>query len=347
MPKQDQRGTKRTSPTVEEGPGATAEASTSPPAAAPPIAELFRLDAETTSDAQLHAIVNQQVLHTISESPLAGTYNILLLYDKATIGRSDADRIYRALSDADPGKPILLMMYSPGGDVATAYLISKLCREFTEGDFHVALPRQAKSAATLIACGADQIHMGSLSELGPIDPQFGAIPALALKHSVEHIATLAAEYPGAAGMFADYLARSLRVEALGYYERVAESATQYAIRLLKSRNIRAERDDHEVARRLVYEYKDHGFVIDSRGFQRGFRHLWSRCGFREYCRVCARERAVQRSRCYGVGDWQNVRTRVLVHRCRKRVLGVSAYGISVGPGHDRLSGQRCAGRPHR
>jgi ClpP class serine protease len=35
----------------------------------------------------------------------------------------------------------------------------------------VVVPDQAKSAATLIALGADEILMGPASDLGPIDPQ--------------------------------------------------------------------------------------------------------------------------------------------------------------------------------
>lgn len=38
--------------------------------------------------------------------------------------------------------------------------------------FSVAVPDQAKSAATLLALGADQILMGPTSDLGPVDPQF-------------------------------------------------------------------------------------------------------------------------------------------------------------------------------
>jgi hypothetical protein len=107
--------------------------------------------------------------------------------------------------------------------------------------------------------------MGSLSELGPIDPQFGQTPALALKYSVEHLAELAGRYPAAAEMFANYLAKSLRLEDMGYYERVAVSATHYAERLLRSRTSVGlpETAMSDLAHRLVYEYKDHGFAIDA------------------------------------------------------------------------------------
>src|SRR5262249_30729985 len=45
----------------------------------------------------------------------------------------------------------------------------------------------------------------------------------------------------------------------------AESTAQYAVRLLDARKtVPADRDSDAAARRLVYSYKDHGFVIDSR-----------------------------------------------------------------------------------
>jgi membrane-bound ClpP family serine protease len=159
---------------------------------------------------------------------------------------------------------LLLVLNSPGGDVAAAYFIGKLCREHTESSFRVAVPRRAKSAATLISCAADEIHMGSLSELGPIDPQIDGKPALAVKHSVEHLSELAAKYPGSATMLSTYLSNSLSIEELGYYERAAHSAVQYAERLLASRAGVTNTPEAiaDIARRLVYEYKDHGFAID-------------------------------------------------------------------------------------
>ena len=180
--------------------------------------------------------------------------------------RSDTDRIYKASTSCTSIKPILLLIDSPGGDIPSAYFIAKLCREYSKDRFEVVVPRRAKSAATLICCGADKIHMGGRSELGPIDPQFEGVPALALKHSIEHLAELVKMYPSASSMFAEYLSKSLRIESLGYYERVAESATHYATRLLRDRRTvrQSEEDIQAIANRLVYSYKDHGFVIDEK-----------------------------------------------------------------------------------
>lgn len=105
--------------------------------------------------------------------------------------------------------------------------------------------------------------MGSLSELGPIDPQIGDLPALGLKYAVEHLAELVKRYPAASSMFAQYLSNSLRPIDLGYYERVAESAVQYAERLLHKHVHNLQRKPGDVANHLVYAYKDHSFVIDT------------------------------------------------------------------------------------
>ena len=65
-------------------------------------------------------------------------------------------------------------------------------------------------------------------------------------------------------MLSSYLTKSLRIESPGLYERVAESAAQYAERLLESRRmvVRTKEQNAELAAKLVYSYKDHGFVIN-------------------------------------------------------------------------------------
>lgn len=65
-----------------------------------------------------------------------------------------------------------LMLNSPGGSGEMAEKLIAMCREHCRHEFRVIVPNFAKSAATMIALGADVIVMGYLSELGPIDPQY-------------------------------------------------------------------------------------------------------------------------------------------------------------------------------
>lgn len=60
---------------------------------------------------------------------------------------------------------------SPGGDGTAAESILDILRQYCKGKLRIVVPQYAKSAATLIALGADEIVMGESSELGPIDAQ--------------------------------------------------------------------------------------------------------------------------------------------------------------------------------
>jgi hypothetical protein len=205
----------------------------------------------------LKPLLYRHILTIAKRNQVSEKYHILFLYEPNTsIEQGMVDRIYNAIPDVNQ-KPILLMIHNHGGRIEPAYLISKTCKELSP-KFVVTIPRKAKSAATLIALGGNEIHMGPMSELGPIDPQFAGLPALGISSSLESIAKIVCKYPGASSMFADFMKEKLDLRILGYFERISESAQQYASRLLADKKLKSD----EVAHKLVYEYKDHSFVID-------------------------------------------------------------------------------------
>ena len=73
----------------------------------------------------------------------------------------------RSIGDVDV---LNLILNSPGGDGTCVEKYVALCRNQCK-KFRVIIPYMAKSAATMLAMGADEIIMGSSSELGPIDAQ--------------------------------------------------------------------------------------------------------------------------------------------------------------------------------
>lgn len=221
-------------------------------------------DSTDETKESFYSIYSKYIRQELSNYESFEKYNILFLLDNTTIIKGDSDNLYKAIKKLpDNKKPLLLVLLSRGGEAGPAYLIGKLCREYSNDKFVVAIPRHAKSAATLIACGADEIHMGSLSELGPIDPQINRMPTLGLKNSIEHIADLVKKYPESAKMFSQYLQQTIEPIQIGYYERVAKSAMQYAERLLESHKKTVNsKEPLEIAEKLVYGYQDHGFVID-------------------------------------------------------------------------------------
>lgn len=63
-----------------------------------------------------------------------------------------------------------IILHSPGGSVEAAEQIVNYLRNKYD-DIRVIIPQNAMSAATMIACAANEIIMGKHSAIGPIDPQ--------------------------------------------------------------------------------------------------------------------------------------------------------------------------------
>ncbi len=76
---------------------------------------------------------------------------------------------YRHLEMMGECRRIDLFLYTRGGDVLTPWRLVHLIREYTPR-FSVLVPFRCYSAGTLLCLGADEIVMGKMGELGPIDP---------------------------------------------------------------------------------------------------------------------------------------------------------------------------------
>lgn len=83
-------------------------------------------------------------------------------------------------------KKLDLVLHSPGGSASAAEQVVNYLR--TRFDYiRVFVPLQAKSAATMIALGCDEIVLGAHSELGPTDPQIPVpTPAGGFRYAPAH-----------------------------------------------------------------------------------------------------------------------------------------------------------------
>ena len=100
---------------------------------------------------------------------------------------SDADMtgFMTAVNGLDYSKGLDLVLHTPGGDPAAAESIVSYLRNKFNKDIRIIVPQLAMSAGTMIACSGKEIIMGKQSSLGPIDPQFGGIPAYNIKMEFE------------------------------------------------------------------------------------------------------------------------------------------------------------------
>jgi hypothetical protein len=77
--------------------------------------------------------------------------------------------IFSHLRQIGASNKVDLFLYTPGGITVAGWGLVHLIREFCK-EFAVLVPYRAWSCGTLICLGADEIVMGRLGQLGPIDP---------------------------------------------------------------------------------------------------------------------------------------------------------------------------------
>ena len=93
------------------------------------------------------------------------------------VNDEDKNAFMATIHNLDRTKGLDLILHTPGGDLAAAESIVDYLRRMFGRDIRAIVPQLAMSAGTMIACSCNEIVMGKQSNLGPIDPQLGGIPA--------------------------------------------------------------------------------------------------------------------------------------------------------------------------
>lgn len=89
----------------------------------------------------------------------------------------DKNGLMNAVHRLDRSIGLDLLLHTPGGDFAATESIVDYLRRMFGTNIRAIIPQLAMSGGTMIACACREIVMGKQSNIGPIDPQFGGIPA--------------------------------------------------------------------------------------------------------------------------------------------------------------------------
>jgi hypothetical protein len=192
------------------------------------------------------------------------------------------DVVYEWVSGLDVGKPVAVVLDSPGGDPRCSYQMASAIKDHC-GSY-------AKSAATLFAVGAQTILLAKRAELGPLDMQIVDHDSESMRSVLEYVQSLERLEAFALRLiddtmqvflnrtgkkvgallphvmkFSTDLVRPLfeNVDVVQYTQmaRLHKVVEDYAIRLMTSED--RDRDEaEEIAHRLTSDYADHGYVID-------------------------------------------------------------------------------------
>jgi hypothetical protein len=203
--------------------------------------------------------------------------SVFVYWNLDELSQEDFFSLADALEEENPIKDVDLVLLSPGGNGEAGYRIGHSFQQWTERRqlaFRVIVPLYAKSAATILALGSDQIVMGLHSELGPIDPQIPKydrarerwryIPALSVFDGLKLVSEYLTQIPQMTSLFEQIIRNEqLTLDDLGLLERARESGKQYGERLLSDGMKLPADDAREVAEKLSDYYKFHGHPIDA------------------------------------------------------------------------------------
>ncbi len=168
-------------------------------------------------------------------------------------------------------KNLDVIVDSSGGDIHSAYHLAKILRRYALEKLTFIVPRWAKSAATLLIFGGDEIILGPTSELGPLDPQIIEIQKgiphtrfspLAIKTALD----LISENREIPELVKELSAKLPPTIQLGQHIKSLEIAERYVIKLLTTKMLKDVADADKIAskigRDLTQNYPDHGYCID-------------------------------------------------------------------------------------
>lgn len=187
------------------------------------------------------------------------------------------------------GQKIALLVDSPGGIPRNAFQIATALRQHC-GGYDIIVPKYGKSAATLLALGADNIILGDDAELGPIDMQVSDPDIEDQRSALEYVQSLERLEAYTLRFFDDAMTLLLHktdkrvstllpdtiqfvtnvvrplfenVDVVQYTQmaRLLKVMEDYASRLL-SRKYRDPNAVADIATELTSGYADHSFVID-------------------------------------------------------------------------------------
>lgn len=96
----------------------------------------------------------------------------------------DAESVLRAIRETPSGRPIEIILHTPGGLVLAASQIAIALADH-DGPVTAVVPHYAMSGGTLISLAADEIVLDPHAALGPVDPQLGQYPAASIVAALE------------------------------------------------------------------------------------------------------------------------------------------------------------------
>ena len=174
---------------------------------------------------------------------------------------NDADKngFMATIHKMDRAKGLDLVLHTPGGDMAATESLVDYLRSMFGSNVRAIVPQIAMSGGTMIALACREIIMGKHSNLGPIDPQLGGVPAHAIKEEFDKALKEVASSPQTAPIW-QVVVSKYGAAQIGESVKVIAWAEQMTREWLKTGMFAGAADADAKADRVLQELADHAIT---------------------------------------------------------------------------------------
>ncbi len=197
--------------------------------------------------------------------------------NRGSVCHNDVVGLYEILEAIGPTQDVGIFIKSSGGDVEAALRIVNLLREYCKG-LVAYIPLECASAATMVALGADEIHMGPLAHLTAIDSSLRhdlspidetdnrrvSVSQDELSRLVNLWNASSKQHHG--NPYSDIF-KYIHPLVIGAIDRSSSLSIQICQEIL-SYHIESIDECHRISKHLNSEYPSHGYPITSREAKR-------------------------------------------------------------------------------
>lgn len=171
---------------------------------------------------------------------------------------NDADKngLMTVIHKLDRTKGLDLILHTPGGETAATESIVDYLHSMFGNNIRAIVPQLAMSAGTMIACSCKEIIMGQQSSLGPIDPQFGGIPAHAIVEEFKRAYSEIKADPVKAAVWQPIVAK-YNPTLVGECEKAIDWSEKMVASWLDRNMLSAEPDKKKLIDNIIKELGDH------------------------------------------------------------------------------------------
>ena len=176
------------------------------------------------------------------------------------INDEDKNGLMTAVHQLDRNLGLDLVLHTPGGETAATESIVHYLRAMFGTNMRAIVPQLAMSGGTMISCACREILMGKPSSLGPIDPQFGSIPAHGVLEEFQRAITETKADPGTIPIWQAIVAK-YSPSLLGECQKAINWSNQMTKDWLESGMFLGEPDAAAKATTVVKELADHAVTL--------------------------------------------------------------------------------------